>query len=489
MTRRAAFRAGATFASAAALLSSCMVVGPDYAKPTVSTPAQFRFEESVTVDAADTRWWQQYADPVLDKLVDEALANNRNVKIAATNVESAAAVLMQVRSRYFPQVGYGANAARQRASEANFGTLAQRLIDNPSNAYQVGLSASWEIDLWGRVARQSEAARASILANEQARRGVIMSLVAQTVSAYLQLRGLDAQLDLANKTLAAYGDTLKLFELRFKYGQLSQLQVEQARSRYETAAASIPQLRSAIAQTENGLSVLLARNPGPIERGKSIDDLVVPGVPSGLPSNLLARRPDIAQSEQNLIAANAQIGAARALYFPTISLTAALGFASGELNNLFTGPARTWSYGGSITGPIFTAGAIRGQVAQAEAIQRGALLGYEATVQAAFADVDNALVARRELIAQIDAQQKLVQALSETERLARLQYEGGYTSYSTVLQAQQELFPQQLNLSQSQYSLRNSLVNLYKAMGGGWIDLAQDVSDKAATTTKGSDGK
>jgi len=288
-------------------------------------------------------------------------------------VEQAAALLIQTRSQLFPQVGYSASAARQRGSEVDLAPIAQRLITNPQNSYQVLASASWEIDLWGRIRRQTEAARANVLATEQARRGLILSLVGQVASAYLQLRSLDAQLEIANKTLAAYGQTLKVFELRFKYGQLSQMNVEQARSRYETAATQIPQIVTGIAQTENALSILLGRNPGPIDRGKSIQTLAVPAVPAGIPSELLARRPDIAQAEQSLIAANAQIGAAKALYFPNISLTGALGTSSSDLSNLFTGPSRLWSYGGSIVGPIFQGGAIRAQVAQTEASRKAAL--------------------------------------------------------------------------------------------------------------------
>ncbi len=215
--------------------------------------------------------------------------------------------------------------------------------------------------MWGRIRRLTESARADLLASREALRGVILFLVASVASTYIQLRGLDDQLEISRRTLATYAESVRLFELQFAHGQISQMTVEQARSQYETAAATIPQIESQIAQTENALSTLLARNPGPIDRGKSISDLALPAIPSGLPSQLLERRPDLAQAEQNLIAANAQIGAARALYFPTISLTGALGTRSSELSNLFTGPSRIWSYTGSFTGPIFTAGAIAGR--------------------------------------------------------------------------------------------------------------------------------
>lgn len=462
--------------SAAALLGGC-TVGPDYVKPKVAAPEAYRFAEAMAEDTANTAWWKQFDDPVLDDLIAEALRNNKNVQIAAANVEQAAAVLTQVRSQFFPQVNYSGSVTRQRAGEAGQSAALQRLIGNPSTTYEVLAGASWEIDLWGRIRRQSEAARANILATAEARRGVILSLVTQVASTYLQLRGLDAQYEIANRTLASYGATVKLFELQHKYGRVSQVNVEQARSSYETAAAQLPQIASSIARTENGLSILLGRNPGPIARGKSIDALVSPSVPAGLPSQLIERRPDIAQAEQSLISANAQIGAAKALYFPNIPLTAGFGTTSRDLDNLFSGPARTWSFAGKLTGPIFTAGNISGQVAQATAAQRSSLLNYEAVIQNAFADVDNALVNRRTLLEQQAAQERLVKALSEYERLATLQYKGGYTPYSTVLQAQQSLFPQELSLAQTRAAVHNALVDLYKATGGGWVQLAEGTAD------------
>ena len=458
------------------LLAGC-AVGPDYVKPTADTPEAYRFGDDEVAETSNTEWWKQFDDPVLDQLIEQALANNKNARIAAANVEQAAAVLTQARSEFAPQVGYSGSATRQRSSESNESPLVQRLIRNPQNSYEVLASASWEIDLWGRIRRLSEAARANLLATEQARRGIILSLVSQTASTYLQLRGLDSQLEVAQRTASAYEATLKLFELQFQYGRVSQMNVEQARSSYETALAEIPQIEIAIAQNENALSVLLGRNPGPIARGKSIEALTLPPVPAGVPSQLLERRPDIAQAEQDLIAANAQIGAAKALYFPTISLTGAYGTASADLSDLFKGPAHVWSFGGSVTGPIFTGGAVSAQVAQAKAVQKAALLNYEAVIQSAFADVENALVSRQKLGQQQAAQERLVKSLKEYERLATLQYNGGYTPYSTVLQAQQALFPQELNLAQTRYSVYNALVNLYKATGGGWVELAATTAE------------
>jgi multidrug efflux system outer membrane protein len=290
---------------------------------------------------------------------------------------------------------------------------------------------------------------------------------------YLQLRALDEQLVIATRTKQVYAESVRLFELQFKYGVQSKMTVEQARTQYETAAAAVPQIETQIAQTENALCVLLGRIPGPIQRGKPIGDLAMPSVPAGLPSQVLERRPDIRQAEQQLIAANAQIGAAKALYFPTISLTGALGVVSVELAKRFNGPSGAWNYQGSIAGPIFTGGAVRGQVRQAEAARKAAELGYAAAIQSAFADIDNALVARTKLADQLAAEQRLVAASREYGRLARLQFDGGVAPYFTVLQAEQQLFPAELNEVQLRASLFAATVNIYKAMGGGWVSEAE----------------
>jgi multidrug efflux system outer membrane protein len=450
----------------AVLLTGCMV-GPDYVKPVVDVPVAFIYEEKEARETANTEWWKQFQDPVLDDLITEALTNNRDVKIAAANVEQAAALLIQTRSPLFPQIGYNGSGTRQRASETGATPLPSS-VSNPQTSYETFASASWEIDLWGRIRRLSEAAQANLLATEEARRGVVLSLVSSVANNYIQLLGLDEQLLISKQTLAAYGESVRLFEIQFKYGQVSQMNVEQARTQYETAAAAIPQIESQIAQTEHALSILLGRNPGPIARGKTLHALLLPPVPEGLPSDLLVNRPDIRQAEQDLIAANAQIGAAKALYFPTISLTGAYGFASSDLSDLFKGSSRTWSYAGSFAGPIFTGGAISSQVRQAEAVRKAALLNYEAVIQNSFADVENTLVTRRKLVEQLQAQERLVRASGEYVRLARLLYDGGYAPYSTVLQAEQQLFPAELNYAQYRASLFSSLVNIYKAMGGGW---------------------
>jgi multidrug efflux system outer membrane protein len=465
--------------AAFALLASCMV-GPDYQRPEVPVPATFRYEPKAVAQTPDVEWWKAFGDPVLDGYMVEALEHNKNLQVAVANVEQAAGILTTTRSPLFPQVSYQGTGVRQRFSEQSVVPVAGRFIENPQTSYQVLAGASWELDLWGRIRRLTESARANLLATDDARRGVVLSLVASVATTYLQLLGLDEQLAVAQRTLDTYGQSVKLYELQNKYGQVSKMQVEQARSQYETAAAQIPAIRTQIAQTENALAVLLGRNPGPIARGKKLEALALPAVPPGLPAELLERRPDLMQAEQQLVAANAQIGAAKAQYFPTISLTGALGSASTQLSDLFKGPAGIWSYGGSIVGPIFTGGAIAGQVAQAEAQQRAALANYELAIQNAFADVENALAANANLGDQLAAQQRLVRALSEYARLARLQFNGGYTSYTTVLQAEQQLFPSELNLATIRAQLYGSLVNIYKALGGGWVEKADALSPQPA---------
>ncbi len=464
MAARAAI---ALAAIVAVLLAGCMM-GPDYVRPRVDAPAAFRFEPAQVAETANTAWWKQFGDPVLDRLIANALANNLNVKVAAANVEQALAVVTQTRSALFPQVGYSASGDRTRNPATDI-TAAIPNYPNPQTTYQALLAASWEIDLWGRIRRLSQSAQANMLATDEARRGVILTLVASVATNYITLRGLDEQLVIAKRTLGTYAESVRLYQLQFRYGQTSQMTVSQAQSQYESAAVQIPLIESQIAQTENALSVLLGGNPAPVPRGKSIYDLALPAVPAGVPSALLERRPDLMQAEQSLIAANAQIGAAKALYFPTISLTGALGSSSSALSGLFTGPTRVWTYAGQIVGPIFTFGSISGQVAQSEAAQNAALLGYELSIQNAFADVDNALVANLKLKDQLAAQERLVAALKDYARLAKLQYDGGYAPYSTVLQAEQSLFPAELTLASVRASVFGSAANIYKAMGGGWV--------------------
>jgi len=463
----------------AALLSSC-TVGPDYERPPVETPAAYRFSQATAQAVADTGWWQGFDDPVLSSLVDEALRNNLDVQIAAARVDAFLGAYVTTRSALFPQVAispaFPVQAARQRGSRISTPQVVPGSVTTEYSTYQAGLTASWEIDLWGKVRRRTEAARADVWANEEARRGIVLSVAANAAAGYVALRDLDRRLQIAHETERSRFDSLELFRKRFAGGVISQLELAQVTSEYEAAVAAIPNYEAQIARQETALSQLLGRNPGAIARGKAIDELTPIPIPAGLPSELLDRRPDVREAEQQLISANAQIGAAKALYFPSISLTGAFGAVSTALGDLFTGPARTWSFAAGLTAPIFNAGAIAGQVQQAEAGQRLALANYDKTVQAAFGDVEDALIVTQKSREILAAQQRQVTALADYRRLARLRYDNGYTSYIEVLDAERSLFEAQIAYTQQQDVVLTSLIVIYKAMGGGWVDAAAALS-------------
>ena len=449
-----------------ALFAGACAVGPDYQRPAVDTPAAWRLTEPAARDLANTLWWLQFGDPVLDALIDEALRANKDLLIASARVDEFAGRYGFARAQLFPQVGIGADAGRQRDNSAALaGGGASRVYDS----YSTVLNASWEIDIWGRIRRQTEAARAQLLATEEGRNAVILSLVASVAGAYTNLRSLDRQLEIARETAKSRGESYELFNLRYSGGLISLLELSQNRSQYEEALASIPPIEKAIAQQENGLSFLLGRNPGPIVRGKTIDELLLPGIPAGLPSELLERRPDIRQAEQNLIAANALIGAAKAQYFPTISLTGAFGYSSTSLGDLFNSQSKIWQFGTPLTMPIFTAGAIAGQVAAAEGSQQQALFAYQKAVQQGFREVNDALVDQKQTGEQLLAERRRVASLQEYASIARLRYENGYTSFIEVLDAERSLFNAQLQYAQSQQVQLQAFINLYKALGGGWV--------------------
>jgi multidrug efflux system outer membrane protein len=474
------------------------MMGPNYKRPEVDTPQTWRFEDEKAKDVANTAWWEQFGDPVLNDLVQTALRENKDIKIAAARVEEFIGRYGTTRAALFPQIGAGAAYGRQRVSEL---TGPSPLADVPGpnqpnptfNSSELFLNAAWEIDLWGKLRRATEAARAEMLSTEEARRSVILTLVASVANSYINLRDFDKQLELTRQTAKSYKESYDLFSLRFKYGIVSQIEVSQAKSQYEQALSNIPFFEKLIAQQENAISVLLGRNPGPIARGRTIDEFMFPAVPAGLPSDILTNRPDIRQAEQNLIAANANIGVAKSLYFPTISLTGMLGWASNDLSDLFKGPAKMWSWAIPATMPIFTAGAIAGQVKATEALQQQALFNYEKSIQEAFREVDDALVDQKRTREQIEAEVRQLEALREYVRLARLRYDNGYASYLEVLYAENSLYASELTHTQSQAALFQALVNVYKAMGGGWVVTAEgqtkEIAQGAAAQIQASPGK
>ena len=412
-------------------------------------------------------------------MIATALKQNYDLRIATARVDEYYGRYGATRADLFPQIGYGASAGRTQLSEkgAFAGTPG---AGSPHTNLQAQFSASWEIDLWGKIRRATEAARADLMAAEDVRSGVILSLVTSVATAYVDLRSLDRQLEIARQTVESRAKSVKLFDLRFKGGNISEMELSQVQSEYYVALAAIPDLEKRVRQQENLICLLLGRNPGPISRGKVLGEITLPAVPAGLPSDILFRRPDIRQAEQQLIAANARIGVAKGQYFPSISLTGLFGSASTDLGDLFTGPAKTWSYAGTLAGPIFTAGKIKGDVKAATSIQQQALFFYEQAIQNGFREFEDALIDQDRTRVQLEAQMKQVEALATYARLARLRYENGYTSYIEVLDAERSLFNGQLTYAQTQDVLLRSLVNLYKASGGGWVVEADKLSQPPA---------
>jgi multidrug efflux system outer membrane protein len=449
------------------ILSGCMV-GPDYQRPTVETPATWRVEEKTAQDLANTAWWRQLDDPVLDELIATAIRENKDLLIATARVDQFAAQYGVVRSYLYPQVGAYAQFGQQQVTEKSGNDLPAGYNTITGNQ-QLVLNASWELDIWGRIRRSSESARASLLASEEGRRGVILTLVSSVAISYVNLRNLDKQLEISKQTAELRWNSYEILKLRFEAGIINEMELAQSLSEYEQAMATIPQIQKTIAQQENAINVLLGQNPGPVARGKSIDELKLPIIPEGLPSDLLERRPDIQLAEQNLIAANAQIGVAKAAYFPAISLTGFFGFASSDFSDLFTGSAKVWQYSAPITAPIFTAGRISSQVKVTEAVQQQYLYQYQQTIQTAFREFNDALADQNLTRKQLESQNQRVLALRTYADLARLRFDNGYSSYIEVLDAERSLFDVELAYVQTQGTLFQALINLYKAMGGGWV--------------------
>jgi outer membrane protein, multidrug efflux system len=461
------WRAGWACAMALPGLVGGCVQGPNYVKPSVEIPAGYRFATHPGQAAeltAETAWWTAFGDPRLDALIDETLANNRDLRIATARVDEFAAILAGTRSQAFPQVGYDLSGTRARASQEKIPSFVKPL----STTWSTVLFASWEIDLWGRIRRETEAARANLFATEEARRGVTLTLISSVIVGYVTLLDLDEQLRVAQATVEGRRQNVELFEKRLAGGWISEFEMSQVRGEYEAAVAQLSPIRQSIAVQEDALSVLVGRNPGPIARTSQLELLQAPVVPPGLPSDLLIRRPDIRQAEEQLIASNAQIGAARALFFPKITLTGLFGFASGALGNLFQGSARTWSFTGDVAGPIYTGGGLTAAVNQAEARRDQSLANYEKVIQNAFRDVEDSLSDLRNSAELRDTVQRRVATLQRSVELARERYENGYSDYIDVLDAERSLFNAQLQLASVRGDYDRALVNLYRALGGDW---------------------
>lgn len=456
----------------ASLVTASCTLGPDYTRPVIQTPADFRGAPAAPPDAAslaDIRWFDLFRDPALTQLVTLALEQNFDVRIAAERVLQARALYRITNAERFPAVDASAAVVGTRVSQTGANRAIPRGAD-PDVAYtEVGFSLGWELDVWGRLRRLSESARAQYAATEEARRGVITTLVGDVTETYLALRALDVELEIARRTRDVALDSLRLTEARRDRGVGTALDVRQAEQLLHIASGQIAGIEREIEQTENALSLLAGQLPGDVPRGLALDAFQAPpDVPPGLPSALLERRPDIRQAEQELIAANAQIGAAKAEYFPRIGLTGFLGAQSRALSDLLTSPARVWSASAGAVAPIFNAGRTGATVRLTEAVQRELVVNYQRAIYTAFREVSDALAAYRKTREQRTEQERLVNALRASAQLSGQRYEAGVDSYLQVLDARRNLFQGELDLTRLRERELASIVQLYRALGGGW---------------------
>lgn len=457
----------AMIVSSMLFLQGCNV-GPKYKRPPVDIPANFRMPAELSANevnaaAGDIAWSTYFQDQQLQSLIQTALKNNYDLRIAATRVLQAQASVGITRADQFPQVAGGASISSNRTARSRV------FPENEATSGQLTASATWDLDFWGKYRNATEAARATMLATEWSRREVIVTLISSVAAAYFTLRTYDMQLEISRDALQARRESLRLTTALADGGATSLLDVRQAEQLVYTAAEEIPDLERRIQQEENFISVLIGGYPGPIARGLALTAQPhAPVIPAGIPSTLLERRPDIRAAEEQLIAANAEIGVARAAYFPQISLTAAPGLQSDSLANLFTGPAGIWTFAASLSQPIFTAGRIRSNVALTEAQRDQFVLAYQQSIQGAFRDVSDALIGYQKNQEYRAAQEKLTEAAKDAARLSNIRYNGGATSYLEVLTNETNYFSASLNLAQAQLNELLSMVELYQSLGGGW---------------------
>jgi multidrug efflux system outer membrane protein len=449
------------------LLAGCMV-GPDYKRPPVEAPGVYRGDSqsslASSVPLGDEKWWEVFQDPVLQQLIRTAIEQNYDLRIAASRVLQAQAQLGITRANQFPTVSAGAEAFSQRNPK-----ISGSFPSYEANAGEVDLAVVWNLDFWGKYRRQTEAARAGLLASQWGQRAVLASVVSSVATAYFTLRELDLALDVSKKTLAARQDSMRLTTVLAKNGSASALDLRQSEQLVYTAAETIPDIERQIALQENSLSTLLGHNPGPIPRGRQLTEQPNPPViPVGLPSELLERRPDIREAEETLVAANAEIGVAKAAFFPSISLTGTAGYESFALNNLFTHSQRLWNGAASLTQPVFAGGALRAGKRLAEAQEQEMLLTYQQTIMNAFQEVSNSITAYQKGREFREQQELLTAAAEDADRLSKILYQHGGTSYLQVLTSESNDFSAELNLAQAQLTERLALVQLYNALGGGW---------------------
>src|SRR5262245_5850894 len=455
------------------MLAGCKI-GPNYKRPQAPVPAAYRAAVRdpnlpPTATLADEKWFDLFQDDQLEDLIQTALEQNYDLRIASARVLQSRAQYGITRADLFPTINADISGTSFRPSESAAFTFPDVVTAKTNNFTSLGLNLGWEIDVWGRIRRLTEAARADYLAQENVQRGVVTTLIADVASAYFDLRELDLELEIARRTLATREKGLRLTTARRDHGVESSLAVRQSEDLLYSATAQIAQIERQIEQKENQICLLVARNPGEIVRGKPLNDQYIPPViPAGLPSSLLERRPDIREAEQNLIAANANIGAAKAAYFPAITLTGFLGTVSQDLGNLFMGPTRAWEFVANASTPIFNAGRIKSGVRFSEAVQKEALARYEQSIQNAFREISDALIGYRKTREEREQQELVVRARSESRRLAEIRWVGGLDSYLQVLDADRTLFEGQLQLAQLRRNELVAVVEVYRALGGGW---------------------
>lgn len=454
------------------VLSGCMV-GPDYQRPELALPSSWRIELSEAKDLSQTKWWEQFKDHDLVQLIDKALKQNLDLLRATFAVEEFYARYGISRSEIFPEINGSASFRREKQS----GALGFPGFDTPRDIYSTTLSLVWELDIWGRIRRANQAARADLLSQEAARRGVILTLVTSVASSYVNLRQLDRQLEITNNTLKAREGVLKIIEERFKAGVVPELDVKQSESEVLTAKAAIPVILSAIARTENQLSLLVGENPGNISRTRKLDELVnTLEIPKGLPSDLLEKRPDIVQAEATLSAATSRIGVAKGEYFPRFSLTGDFGFVSTEFSDWLERSSQTWGFGPQLSLPIFTAGRIGDQVDAAEASFQQALFQYKRSLLNGLREVNDALVVNKNNEEKLKHLSKQVEVLGRYLDLAKQRYDEGQTSYLEVLDAERRFFQSQLEEADAQNDRIQSVIELFRALGGGWVSEADKIT-------------
>ena len=452
------------------LLTGCMV-GPDYKRPAVEIPPQFR--AAMTSDAqsiVDLKWFEVFKDEQLQELIRTALAQNYDLRNAIARVDQARANLGITQANQYPNFGVGGGFTTMESSQEGEFSIPSGSPQRQRNFGTVALSLfSYEIDIWGRLRRATESAQAQLLASDWNRKAVITTLISDVATAYFNLLELDMELAIARSTLGTREESLRLIRTQLRGGVGTLLDVRQGEQLVYGAAQSVPSSEQQIEQTENQISLLLGKNPGPVTRGLTLtEQQTAPELPAGLPSALLERRPEIQAAEQILIASNANIGVAKAAYFPQITLTGEYGYQSTALANLFSGSRRLWSFVPQLTQPIYTAGRLGSQVELAEAQQQSALAQFEKAIQSAFSDVSNALIQYQD-VKKVRAQRELlVTALQDRKRLAYLRWHGGVDTMLNALNADQDLFTAELSLAQTRRDELLSLVQVYKALGGGW---------------------